>query len=510
MDKIKKNRTILKEKTLEALMSVVPITAIVLVLCFTLTPVPAGMFLAFIIGAVMLIVGMGFFTLGAETAMSPIGERVGAHMTKSKNLFLIVAISFALGVMITVSEPDLQVLASQVPTIPNAVLVWAVAAGVGAFLVITLLRIIFSVKLSYLLMGLYAVVFILAIFAPQEFWAIAFDSGGVTTGPMTVPFIMALGVGVASIRSDVHAEEDSFGLVAVCSVGPVLALLVLGFIFPTDVPYVAADFPVAENTRAIGQLFGSEIPFYFKEVSIALLPIIAFFLIYNLLALKLHKRPLIKIIVGLVYTYLGLTLFLTGVNVGFMPVGSYIGAALGALPFRWILIPIAMIMGFFIIDAEPAVHVLNKQVEDITSGAISPKVMKLSLSIGVSISLGLTMIRVLTGLSIMWFLIPGYIIAFALTFFVPPIFTAIAFDSGGIASGPMTATFLLPFAMGASGAVGGNVVTDAFGIVAMVAMTPLITIQIMGLVYKYFLNISVGNEANIRPDLNSDTDIIEL
>lgn len=479
-----KSKEKLKEKLKEALAAVLPVMMIVLLLSFTIAPLSPSIMLEFVIGAVLLVIGMMFFTLGAELAMSPMGERVGSSMTRTKKLWIMVVLGFILGFIITISEPDLQVLAGQVPSVPNIVLTVVVAVGVGIFLVIALLRILLAMPLAPLLIFFYAIVFIVAAFVPKNFLAVAFDSGGVTTGPMTVPFIMALGIGIASIRNDKHAEDDSFGLVALCSIGPILAVLVLGLIYNTDSTYTAETITEVSDSVELGQLFLHEFPEYFKEIALSLLPIIVFFAIFQLISKELEKRALIKIIIGLVYTYIGLVLFLTGVNVGFMPAGNYLGQILAGLPYRWIIIPIGMVIGYFIVMAEPAVYVLMKQVEDLTDGAISGKAMKTSLSVGVAVSVGLAMFRVLTGISIFYLLIPGYAIALGLSFFVPKIFTAIAFDSGGVASGPMTATFLLPFAIGACTAVGGNIVTDAFGVVAMVAMTPLITIQVLGLVYK--------------------------
>ena len=499
-----KTKTILGEKTKEAFASVLPITAIVLILSVTVAPMPTDTLLSFLVGAALLIVGMGFFTLGADVAMQPIGERVGAQMTKSRRLFVVIFVSFLMGVIITVSEPDLQVLAQQVPGIPNAVLIGAVAVGVGAFLVLALLRILFRIPLNRLLIVSYAVVFVLAFFLPEDFLAIAFDSGGVTTGPMTVPFIMALGVGVASIRSDENASQDSFGLVALCSVGPILAVMVLSLIFPASGAYEPSVVPQVGDSRELWRLFAHGFPEYMGEVAVSLAPIALFFALFQIFALKLKKKPVLKIVIGILYTYIGLVLFLTGVNVGFMPAGIYLGRAIGALETHWLLIPIGMLMGWFIVQAEPAVHVLKGQVEEITAGAIPGKAMTSSLSIGVAVSIGLAMIRVITGISIFYFVIPGYLLSIALSFFVPKIFTAIAFDSGGVASGPMTATFLLPFAMGACEALGGNIVTDAFGVVAMVAMTPLITIQLLGAAYELKLRRMPAEEAV------TDEEIIEL
>lgn len=505
----------LKEKWQEALQAVLPIIAIVLILCFTIAPISPSILLCFLMGAVFILAGMMFFTLGAEMSMTPMGERVGSCLTASRNLAIVIFLSFLLGFIVTISEPDLQVLAGQVPAVPNMTLILSVACGVGVFLVLALLRMLFSIALPPLLLVFYAVVFILAFFIPKDFLSVAFDSGGVTTGPMTVPFIMALGLGVSAIRSDRHAADDSFGLVALCSVGPILAVMILGLIYnPQDASYTAPLVPDIGDSRQLWFLFAMQFPTYMKEISLSLLPIFLFFMVFQVLMLKLSRRKMVKILIGLAYTYAGLVLFLTGANVGFMPAGNYLGQVLAQRSHPEILVPIAMLIGYFIVKAEPAVYVLNKQVEEITDGAISAKAMGTGLSIGVALSLGLSMIRVLTGISILWFLIPGYAVALGTSFFVPKLYTAIAFDSGGVASGPMTAAFLLPLAQGACIALGGNLVTDAFGVVAMVAMTPLITVQVMGLVSKLAQKRtkSTAAFADSAPsfDLLEDDAIIEL
>ncbi|HWQ80369.1 MAG TPA: DUF1538 domain-containing protein [Anaerovoracaceae bacterium] len=494
-------------KIKEALSSVLPITAIVLFLSVTIVPMPLGTTLMFLAGAVLLIVGMGFFALGADIAMIPMGEGIGAQLTKSRKLWFIAIVSLVMGILITIAEPDLQVLAHQVPSIPDNVLIWTIAIGVGVFLVIAVLRVFFKINLSYLFIFFYAIVFILAIFTPKDFVAMAFDSGGVTTGPITVPFIMALGVGMASIRSDKGSRDDSFGLVGLCSIGPILSVLILGILYnPTTADYTPITMPDVFTTQDIALQFLNGFPVYLEEVLKALLPIIAFFAVFQMITRGLTKHQIVKIVVGLIYTLIGLVLFLTGVNVGFLPAGHYIGSEIAASSAKWLLIPLGMVIGYYIVTAEPAVHVLNKQVEAVSHGSISHKSMQLSLSIGMAISLALAMIRVLTGISIFWFLVPGYITAILLTFFVPKIFMGIAFDSGGVASGPMTATFLLPFAIGACESLGGNIMRDAFGIVAMVAMTPLITIQLMGLIYKRKMKQSAAIAADIEePKAEEDT-----
>ena len=499
----------LREKFDEALAAVLPIVALVLLLSLTVAPIPANILLAFLFGGVLLVVGMMLFSVGADMAMQPMGEKMGARITKTRKLWLILTLGFLLGLMITISEPDLQVLADQVQSIPNLVLIAAVGIGVGLFLVVALLRMLFGAPLHYLLLGFYVLVFVLAAFAPQNFWAVAFDAGGVTTGPMTVPFIMAFGIGISAIRSDRHAATDSFGLIALCSIGPILSVLVLSLIYhPEEATYAPALVPDAAESVALGKLFVEGIPQYMGEIALALLPIAVFFGVFQVVSLRLKRKPLCRILVGILYTYIGLVLFLTGVNVGFSPAGSYLGGVLAGLSYRWIIVPIGMLIGYFIVRAEPAVYVLMTQVEELTDGAIAGKTLQKTLSIGVSAAVGLALVRVLTGISIMWIIVPGYAVALLLSFFTPKIFTAIAFDSGGVASGPMTATFLLPFAVGACLAVGGNVVTDAFGVVAFVAMTPLVTIQVLGIVYR--IRSAAGTGAAVPEPVEDDYAIIEL
>lgn len=497
----------LKEKVKESLSSVLPITLIVLVLSVTLVPMEIGTLALFLTGAVLLIVGMGFFQLGAEMSMTPLGEGVGKTLAKREKVLLIVLVAFALGTIITIAEPDLQVLANQVASIPNSVLIWTVAVGVGVFLALAVLRILFRTSLAKCLLGAYALLFVLTLFSPKEFLAVAFDAGGVTTGPITVPFIMALGVGVSAIRSTQGHDDDSFGLVALCSGGPILMVLLLGiFYHPTDAAYSAVEIAPVITTRDVAQQFALGFPGYAEEVLLSILPIVAVFVLFQLLTHYYRRRQLLRTGVGFLYTVIGLILFLTGVNVGFTPVGNLLGSGLAGSAYRWVLIPIGALIGYYIVKAEPAVQVLNKQVEDVTGGTVSQSMMNTALSIGVACAVMLSMVRVLTGISIYWILVPGYALALILARFVPSVFVGIAFDSGGVASGPMTSTFLLPLAMGACTALGGNVVTDAFGVVALVALAPPVAIQIMGVLYVHKSKAVAQNKA----DLLSDDGVIDL
>lgn len=498
----------LKLKIQESLSAVLPITGIVLALSIFLVPLEVGTVVMFFVGAVMLIVGMGMFQLGAEMAMSPLGEGIGVQITKAKKVWIMAGVSLLMGILITIAEPDLQVLSNQVPSIPNSTLIITVAIGVGIFLAMAVLRIVLKIDLSILLIILYIGLLLFSFFVPREFLAVAFDSGGVTTGPITVPFIMALGVGLSSVRSDKNASSDSFGLVAMSSIGPILAVMLLGFFFnTTEAAYSQTEVVAVDTMRDVAAAFALELPHYVKEVAISIFPIIAVYLIFQFFTHRYQGRQRVRIVVGFGYTCLGLVLFLCGVNVGFAPVGIILGRELTSSSQSWLLVPIGMLIGYFIVKAEPAIQILNRQVQSVSNGMISAKSMNRSLSIGVAVSIGLAVLRILTGIPIQWIVIPGYVIALIMSRMVPKIFVGIAFDSGGVASGPMTSTFLLPLCIGACESIGGNIMTDAFGVVALVALTPLIAIQIMGVQYQLKLKKQkrITKPENLIPE---DSDLI--
>ena len=465
----------------EAIQSVLPIFAIVLLLSVSFAPLESGVLVMFLFGTLMLIIGMGFFTIGSGISMEPLGEGIGATLGKKKKITIPLLVCLVLGILITIAEPDLTVLAEQVPSIPNMLLIISVAVGVGIFLVISMIRTRKGIKLNNLLLVFYAVAVVLAFFAPNDFIPTAFDSGGVTTGPITVPFIMALGAGMASMSTAKNARENSFGLIALCSIGPILSVLLLSIVFKPESSTTQETFVIAETTKEAFEAFINGVPKFAIEVFEALMPIVAVLVVFQILTRRFNKHQILRMLVGFVYTYVGLVFFLAGANVGFMPAGRLIGARIASGEAKYLLIPIGALMGYFVVSAEPAVHSLKKQVEEITNGSVSQKSIGFALSIGVGFSVGIAMLRVLTGIPVLPILIVGYSISLVITFFVPPIYTGIAFDSGGVASGPMSTTFILPFAIGACEALGGNVMTDAFGVVAMVAMTPLIAIQVLGL-----------------------------
>ena len=474
----------LQEKIREALVSTLPIT--VIVYAMSLTPwfnFSRDELITFTVGAVLLVGGIGLFNLGADLAMTPMGTQVGAGLSKQRRLGLLLGVCFVLGMLITIAEPDLQVLAKQVAGVMDSTaLIVTVGVGVGLFLVVAILRIVFKRALSEILsifyMLMFAVALILAVQEKTDLLPMAFDSGGVTTGPITVPFIMALGIGVAHVLGDRRSKDNSFGLVALCSVGPILAVMVLGLFSQGSMTYTIPDYAVSSNI--VGTYLHTALHTA-KEVTIALGLILVFFIICQVSFLKLPAKKLKKIAIGAAFTYIGLVLFLTGVNVGFMPIGYNLGAALGNLS-PVVLIVFGVATGVLVVLAEPAIHVLTVQVEEVTSGLISRKSMILGLCIGVGAAIGLAMARIVYDFSIVYYVIPGYFISLLLSLFVPRVYTAIAFDSGGVASGPMTSGFILPFAIGACVTIQGPdaVLQNAFGVVAVVAMIPLITIQLLG------------------------------
>ena len=493
-------------KIKEALVSALPITAIVYLM--SLTPwfdFSVVELITFTIGAVMLILGIGFFNLGADLAMTPMGTHVGSGLSKQRKLGLLLAVCFVLGMLITIAEPDLQVLAAQVSAVMNGtVLVYAVGLGVGAFLVFAVLRIVFRKHLGNMLtlfyMLLFALSLLLVVRGNESLLPLSFDSGGVTTGPITVPFIMALGVGVSTILGDPKSQDNSFGLVALCSIGPILAVMTLGIFSGSDLSYSVPDYRV--NSDILGS-FLHALAHTAREVAIALGMIVAFFTVCQLTFLRLPKKRLLRIAIGVLFTYVGLVVFLTGVNVGFMPIGYKLGYELAKIDQRF-LVGLGLVMGVLVVLAEPAIHVLNQQVEDVTGGAVTRRAMITGLCVGVGSAIALSVIRIIFDFSLVYYVIPGYFISLALSLFVPRMYTAIAFDSGGVASGPMTSGFILPFAVGACVGLQGEaaVLRDAFGVVALVAMTPLITIQLLG--FRAIISEKIAEHRAMKRILDAD------
>ena len=491
----------------ETAFSVLPVMIVVVLLGLTIAPLHLGTMTRFVLGGILVIFGLTLFLLGVDIGILPIGERSGAALTAKRSLRLLIGAAFLIGFIVTVAEPDVQVLADQVRAIAPGVSKWGlilmIAVGVGFFVALGILRTVLSIPLNILLTVSYIGVFALAFCAPATFQGVAFDSGGATTGPMTVPFIMALGVGVAAVRSKTgkngkiaSSAEDSFGLTGIASIGPVLAVIVYGIsIHATSDAAISGE---AAGHGLIGHgifVFLNLLPSIFMEVATALAPLAAMAALFQIFLLKMPPMQVVRMVRGFVFSFVGLVLFLCGAHGGFMPAGEALGEVLGEASLQgsfWtaLLVAVGVVFGAIVVCAEPAVWVLTDQVESISGGTIKRKVMLVALSAGVAISIGISMCRVLFGFSLWYILIPGYALALVLSFIAPKLFTAIAFDSGGVASGPMTSTFILSFTLGASSASGGNPSVDAFGVIALVAMTPLIAIQILGIIFKVKSNRS--------------------
>ncbi|WP_071396547.1 DUF1538 domain-containing protein [Bacillus tuaregi] len=482
---------VLVSKFKEVLYAVLPITVIVLILHFTLAPLDSALFFRFIIGAILIIIGLAIFLFGVDLGITPIGRSMGGTIAKSNKIWIVIIAGLMLGFFISIAEPDLHILARQVDLvtaglISKASIVLVVSIGIGALISVGLVRIVFNFPLYKLLTILYLIILVLAIFTSPEFLAISFDASGATTGALTVPFVLALALGVSALKKDSKAsEKDSFGLVAIASTGAIISVMIMNIISKTD----KISGSLEHHDIGAGSLispFIHEIPIIAQEIIVALLPIIILFLVFQKISFKMTRNSVRKILMGLLFTFIGLVLFLVGVNAGFMDVGTAIGHSIASLENKAYVVIVAFILGIVTILAEPAVHVLTHQIEDVTSGYVQRKVVIGTLAIGVGLAVALSMLRIIIPELQLWhYLLPGYIIAIAMTYIVPKLFVGIAFDSGGVASGPMTATFILAFVQGAAESIeGANVLVDGFGMIAMVALTPLIALQILGLVFK--------------------------
>lgn len=479
----------------EAISTIVPIVLIVMILSLFI-PIDATLLISFLISSVLLIVGSTLFTFGADLSMVIIGNKIGRDLVKSKKIWIILIVSLIIGTVVTIAEPDLMVLAEQLTSVPNLLLIVIISLGVGVCMLLASLRSLFGWNLNIMLMIGFIIIFALSFFVPKDFIPVAFDSGGVTTGTMSIPFIMTLGIGLVANRIDKKSRENSFGLVALASTGPIIMVMLLGLLYK---PVGGTEF---DNTIYKTFEFSNYLTQFgecFKDVIMAILPILVVFFIYQLITKNSSKREVHKILLGVVITIVGLTLFLVASNVGFMNMGYYIGEYFAENSLSYLLVPVIMIFAFFIAIAEPAVMILIDQVVEFTEGSISRNALKISLALGVSIAAGLSLIRVFTGTSFIYYAAIGYGIALLLMFFIPKIFTAIAFDAGGATGGSLTTAFLLPMAIGACVAIGGNVMTDAFGLASMVSLVPIITVEIVGLIYQ------IKNRVIVRVDQLDDS-----
>lgn len=489
--------------------SIFPIVVVVLVLGLTISPLSGYDITKFLISSVLLIFGMALFTVGADSAMFTMGSSIGGNLSKSRKLGTLLIFSLLLGIIVTLAEPSLSVLASQVLSINKWVFICVVSLGVGLFLALAVLRIIFQVKLKTVLIISYCIVFVLMLLVSPEYLPISIDAGAVTTGAISMPFILAFGMGISAVRGNKYNEDDSFGLIALGSVGPLITTLLLCVFAGKDVQTTQTIITQTSTGSASQMLseFGVEFLQNILDILVVLLPIIVFFFVYNAIYLKYPKTQIIKIVIGLIYTYFGIVIFLTGIMAGFLPVGSIIGYNIAISKYSWLLVPIAGIIGLFTILAEPSIQVLNKKVEDITHGAINRHVMMVSISIGVALSLMLAVLRVLFNIKFIYLILPLYVACIIASVFCPSLFNAIAFDSGGVSAGTMATGFILPFVMGICEASGVNIMVGAFGTIAFIACLPILSILFLGLIYRIITHYQKAKE---KPKQSKPVEIIEF
>ena len=471
----------LKQKFFESIISILPIMIIIMIIS-TILDFSLATFISVIISTLLLLVGISLFTYGSNLSMIEIGTVIGSKLVNTRKPFLIFIISFIVGIIITIAEPDLRVLANQMNAINPYIFIFCVSLGVGLFLAISTMRIIYQIDLKIVLLLSYGLIILLMFFVDKQLLPVSFDAGGVTTGPMSVPFILAMGLGFSKARSRKESKNDSFGLVALCSIGPILTVLLLSFLMKGNINYTYNISSEITNMSDLVNSYLNQILPTLKDVFLSLLPILILFIIFNIITKSIQKQKLKRVILGLLLSLIGLVLFFIGVTSGYMKLAYLIGINL--YDKQELLIIIGIIIGFVIVKAEPAVAVLTEQIEKISLGSISKRVMNTAIALGVSLAITISILRVLIGIEILPFLLIGYILSLLLMFFTPKLFTMVAFDAGGAVTGPMTTSFLLPLVIGICYASGGNVLTDAFGLVALVALSPLITIQIFGVIYK--------------------------
>jgi len=495
------------EKCKESALSVLPLFVIIVLLYLVFVPFNIITLLSIAVATMLMILGMAMFSVGVDMSTMKMGGYVGSHLSRSRKLSFMCILSFVLGFMVTIAEPDLMVLAEQVPGISSKwIILITVALGTGIFLLLSTIRTIFRWSIKTVLMISYIIALVLCIFAPSNFLPLSFDTIGVTTGAVSVPFIMAFGLGICAVRSGKNNQEDGFGLIALASIGPVIAILIVSLFIRTDSTIVSESVEAITTTGQWRSTIGTSILSYLREVFIVIIPIFIFFLLYNFKYLNLPKNSLLRIFVGLIYCYVGLVIFLTGVASGYLPMADLLGHTIASGDMKWALIPIALVIGAVLIFAEPAVHVLNKQVEDITGGVIRRKTMLVGLSIGVALAMLLVVIRALTGIDFLYIITPLVIIMVILAFYAPNLFVGIAFDSGGAAAGSLSASFVLPFIIGICKACGLDTMLHGFGTIAIISILPTIVIEIMGIRYQYILN---KNKPKVRRR-HSEITIIDL
>lgn len=492
-------KTLKTLKTLkEVFISSLPLALIIIVVCGIIAPMQSFMdYVKLAVGYIAVVVGQTIFLVGLDVSILPIGKHVGSSLVRFKKAYIIIFFGLFFGFLATIAEPALAVLARQTHMIINGVnetlFIWIMGAGIGVFVGFAMYRIMKNINIKIVFAVLYLLIFIMVIFVPQEFIALSFDGSGATTGDVSVPFILALGIGVSATMSKNKTNDDVFGIIGLASVGPILALFAYGIILKAVNGGVIPPAGIYDPGAAESLI--SIIINNIGGVALALFPVVLVFLPFQFLLIKLPKKEFLRMLAGTLTVYIGLLVFLSGIDFGFAFAGKYIGEIFleASRPgwFKWLLLIIGFILGMSITLSEPAVTVLGEQLEDITNGHIKKITIRMTLAIGIGFAALLFMVKILTQINILWFLVPLYIIALIMMVFSSRLFVGLAFDSGGVSGGALTSAFLTPLTLGvaqavaASGGAAGadSILINGFGIIAFISVTPMIAVQSLGIIY---------------------------
>ncbi len=487
--------------------------AVIIVICLLIAPLNSfGDYVKIIIGYACVVIGQSMFLVGLETSILPIGRMVGGSFAKYNKLGFVLAFGFIFGLLATVAEPALAVLAKQIggimPLVNSTLFIWITATGIGIGVAIALVRIVKNISIKWVFAILYGIVFLLVIFAPEEFVALAFDGSGATTGDVSVPFILVLGLGISATFSKSKTNDDSLGIIGISSVGPIVAVLLYGII----VKAVNGTLP-PENVYDMStqSALGAIVLGNLGDVALAVLPIVLISVPFLLFLLKLPRRTFLKLMMGVIPVYLGLLIFLSGIDYGFGFIGQYIGKIFFAPSrpenFKWLLLLVGFVLGAAITVSEPAVTVLGDQIEELTNGHIRKLTIRITLAIGIGFASLLSILKILTEVNILYFLAPLYALSLIMMIFTPKLFVGLAFDSGGVTGGALTSAFLTPLTLSIAQSVaesqGGklSVLTNGFGIISFISVTPLIAVQALGIIYNLRLKLAAKTAKETVADL---------
>lgn len=479
------------EKLKEVLTSILPIVVVFSILAIFLLKLPGEEIAMFIFCIILVVLGFTIFLTGVEVGINPMGAIIGKEIPKRRSRMFMILVVFTISFLVTIAEPDVSVFATQVhemfSSINPGTLTLCIAVGVAFFLIVAAFRIIYKLSLRAIITAGYVVVAIMTIVlyatGNNEFIAIAFDSGGVTTGPVTVPVLLALGIGICSVGAKRNRMEG-FGMIGLASIGPIIALLIMGLVSNTT--YAAGSESAPEELTIGLELLWKEFVESARGVLIALLPLIAFFIVFKRVFLQHSWASIYYMVEAVAVAGIGVIIFLTGVYTGFMPVAIKLGVELATYePF--LVIILGFVLGFLVAFAEPAVSILGDQVQRASRGMLPRKLIIMVISVGVAFLVALGMMKTVYDLNLIWIIIPGYVITIVLMWLGEKDMVGIAFDAGGVSTGPMSVAILSSIYVGLSSALydGATAVINGFGLIALIALAPCLFLSALSVFMKY-------------------------